>query len=139
MTEVEDFLEHHGVKGMRWGERRAHKKAAKAELKGVKEKNARAEREASKDPSFKREVKRTLKGKGVTGEKARAEVTENYGLLTGRVLADFKNSKGERVSQDFASAVLKKSVDKQDFRKKAKIGALFVTASVLPSVIRRLS
>jgi len=30
-TDVEDFLAHYGKKGMKWGERRAAKKAAKAE------------------------------------------------------------------------------------------------------------
>ncbi len=33
MSDVEEFLEHYGVKGQKWGVRRANKKSAKADKK----------------------------------------------------------------------------------------------------------
>lgn len=36
MTDVADFIKHHGVKGMKWGQRRAVKKLAKADKKWEK-------------------------------------------------------------------------------------------------------
>lgn len=135
------FFEHSGVKGMKWGVRRAVRKEHMKELSIAKNKN-RAEEKASaaNDPTFKREVKLTRQGKGLTiGPQSRLQKTENGKLLTGRILGEFKNSQGQKVSQEFASAVLMKSVRQNDHARKAKMGALFVAAAITGTAIGKLS
>jgi hypothetical protein len=112
--DVNEFLEHYGVLGMKWGirsERRAIRKASDKELKKLVKSNKISENAARQDPTFKREVKATRKKMGISGGTS-AQKTKVGGVFTGRILGDFKNSKGEKVSADFANAVLKKSIKK---------------------------
>lgn len=134
---VDDVLAHFGVKGMKWGvrkERRALRKANIADKEEIKARNRAAEKVASKsDPTFRREVRATRKGKGITVTKADFQVTKKGGLFTGRTLGEFRNSRGERVSEDFANAVLRRAVQKNDRRRRIIQGTAFVGALLLAS------
>ena len=139
ILDEEKYLEHYGKKGMKWGVRRQARKESRKELKGIQKKHASDYKKASKDPTFKREVKATRKRQGIDIVRLRKqEVTKKGGLTTSHISATFKNSKGERVSEDFANAVLKKAVSKNDRRQKAAVGALFVSAVVLGKAAGRL-
>lgn len=111
-----DFLAHYGKKGMKWGTRREVRKASDKELKDLKNSFKAGEKAAKKDPTFKREVKATRKREGISGIKNFAK-TEKYGRLSSRAKGDFKNSKGEKVSEDFANAVLNKATAKTPAQK----------------------
>lgn len=123
----EEFLEHHGIKGMKWGVNRARKAVSDSktrkehfrEVDQIKKVNSKAFEKASKDPTFDREVKATRKGQGITGTNRRIE-TSSKGLFTNRITGNFTNSKGEKVSEDFANAVLEKAVEQNDRRQLAK-------------------
>lgn len=133
-------LTHYGVKGMRWGIRRrapvnvhpdnvglnrrqlrAKRKANFAELKAEKAKNNARYKEARKDPTFNREVKLTQKGKGVKGTNMRSQQTKGE-LFTGHITGNFKNSEGKPVSEDFANAVSKEALRRND--RNAKISSI---------------
>lgn len=58
--EVQDFLEHYGVKGMRWGERRAARKAGHID---------RLTRLANKEPLTRKEKNQVYRKFGITGNK----------------------------------------------------------------------
>lgn len=124
----EEFLEHYGVKGMQWGVRREQKK----ELRSLNKSNKDAEKAAIKGhrKEFRQEVALTRKQKGITFEpgSVRSAQKTTGGLTTARINADFKNSKGEKVSVDFANAVLSKAVSKNQREAYVKVGAVWVAA-----------
>ncbi len=150
IIDEEDFLEHVGVKGMHWGVRkvdntpvkfnknlsnRQKKKDSKRELNQYEARNNAAFKEAAKDPTFKREVKATKKRQGISGMNG-VEKTKEYGQLTNRVKGDFRNSKGEKVSEDFANAVLAKAIQtpglKAGIVNTAKAGgAVYIASAVI--------
>jgi len=112
MSFEEDFLAHYGKKGMRWGKRNSNPGVSVSSKKGLSYK------EYKKDPTFKREVKATYKGKGIeqgitwkdyTITNSKGEPIKNSNLKIGVLNNQFKNSKKERVSKDFAEAVIKGS------------------------------
>ena len=121
------FLEHYGKKGMKWGQRRALKKISYKELKNVNRQNKAAEKSGKKETTrkeFRREVKLTRRGKGITGTNRNVTVTPIGGLLTSRMRGNFKNSRGEKISEDFANAVMTKAVNQKEFQRKAASGAI---------------
>lgn len=126
--DTEEFLEHYGVKGMQWGVRREQKK----ELRSLNNANKSAEKAAIKGhrKEFKQEVALTRKHKGITFDPKSVKPAQktNSGLMTARINADFKNSKGEKVSIDFANAVLSKAVSKNQREAYVKVGAVWVAA-----------
>lgn len=140
----EVYLEHYGKAGMRWGVRKnkiypgyeISRKESDKEKKAIQKSNSRKEKLASKNPTFKREVKATMKGRGIDGV-MRPEVTKKGEVFTGRLLGTFTNSKNEKVSTDFANAVLHKVGKKRDVRNKIKLGALLTTAIVAPKIAQR--
>jgi hypothetical protein len=116
---------------MQWGvrkERRRKITESRAEAKELNAREAPGLKAARKDPTFKREVKATKKKEGIKGENLRLQYTKKYGYLTGNTLGDFTNSKGEKVSVDFANAVLKQSVKEIDRKHKAIVLAGFAAA-----------
>lgn len=129
VDDPEDFLEHFGVKGMKWGERKALIKASNQEVRDTKDSHKEGLRDARKDQNFRREVRATKKGRGISGVSG-VEKTKQFGRVTGRITGDFRDSKGNRVSEDFANAVAHRAMKQKDFVAKAKIGAVFV-ASIL--------
>jgi hypothetical protein len=137
IVDEEEYLEHYGKKGMRWGERRSQKRISKRELKTFVKKNKASNKAAAKtDPTFRREVKLTRKGKGISITKlGEPQVTPIGGLHTSRILGKFKNSRGEKVSEDFANAVLSKAVDKEDARRQMKQGVAIAGAILAGRVI----
>lgn len=129
---LDDALEHYGVKGMKWGVR----KTTSSELKTAKKNNKAAEKAASKDPNFKREVKLTREAKGVdVVSNLDFEITEKGKVFTGKILGDFEDSTGKRVSEDFGNAVLKTALKQNNRAELAKIGAVYATAMVALVVV----
>jgi hypothetical protein len=158
---VANFLEHHGVKGQQWGvrrkerravrtaqkqredeawgkrgkERRANSKKYKGELKATNKKNLEAFNAAAKaNPNFKREVKLTLKKKGISIDKLLDQEMTSGEAFTNKLSAKFRDSKGNKVSEDYANAVLTKAYSKQQFRERAALGGIY-TAAILGGVL----
>ncbi len=153
---TEEFIEHYGKKGMKWGKRnkrpvetqsgtdllktlkfkdQAHgpmlsRREGMRDLKRVQKINKNAQKIASKDPTFKREVRATRKRRGITGGSS-LEFTKRGELMTGKYLGEFKNSKREKVSVDFANAVIERAHRPKEIKRKAAIGAAFTTAVFL--------
>lgn len=160
IVDEETYLEHYGKRGMKWGVRTQSNKTSGFTKEDVrrfrkpppgyditrrqgnaiirKENRSQKAREklASKDPTFKREVKLTRKGKGISGTKLRPQVNKETELFTSKILGDFKNSKGEKVSVDFANAVLSKNQRRRDITRKAATGAIFATVILANLKIR---
>jgi hypothetical protein len=124
IIDEEVYLEHYGKPGMKWGVR----KAARAEVRGIKQKHRTAEKAARNDPSFKSEVKATRKKQGISGSKVRLETSN--GKSTGRLVGDFKNSKNKKVSDDFANAVLAKASRNRDWINSAAAGTAVLATLV---------
>lgn len=135
---LEEFLEHYGVKGMQWGVRRKTRKAHFAEVKSINKQNLAKEKEARKDPTFKREVELTRKGQGIKGTKLRPQTAKNSELFTNRILGNFTNSKGEKVSVDFANAVLHEIYQKKEFKRKVKAGASLASTLAIPVAFKKI-
>lgn len=136
IIDEEYYLEHFGVKGMRWGVRRQTRKESNKELKEVVSKNKSAEKIASRDPTFKREVKAIRSGQGISGSKVSPEKTKVFNRQTGRLTGEFVNSKGEPISVDFANAVLSKAAKQREFQERVAAGALFATALLTPIALK---
>ena len=132
-----DDLIHYGKKGMKWGERRAKRKIGFKEVKEINKGYLAREQPHTKDPSFKREVKLTRKGRGISGTNRRVEISPIGGLLTSRIRGNFKNSEGRKVSEDFANAVMRKAVNQKIRRERIAAGALLAAAMVAPLALRR--
>ena len=161
MSDEKDIhLNHFGVKGMRWGVhnkaktsnfdkydvRRFRQPTKRQQREGYLvtgrqgaaiirlEKKAQAAREkvARKDPTFQREYELESKGIGLTGKNLRPEVNKQTELFTGKMLGNFKNSKGEKVSVDFANAIIHKRVSKREFKRKVIQGAHLTLAVLIP-------
>lgn len=130
----EDLLAHFGVKGMHWGAR----KGKIAKLGSYSSKAAVTDHDQA---TFRREVKAAKRGKGVASSPkgfARPEKDRN-GILTGRWLGEHKDSKGRKVSVDFANAVLAKAVNEKKRKHYVKTGAAYATAVLAGTVgVRRL-
>lgn len=156
-TQVDDFLEHAGIKGMKWGVRKHRSVSAEAtrhkelikkynrgqgkitrsesrelvklayrDLNRINKENQSRYDKAAKDPTFKREVKATLKKQGIRPD-GRISLQMSRGeLLTNRFKGEFKNSQNQKVSEDFANAVLNKAGKKKMNREKAINGAAFL-------------
>jgi hypothetical protein len=135
--QIDRYFEHSGVPGMKWGVRREKRKAARKELKERNKELLTREKKASKTPSFKRDVKLTRKAKGITGRYNSVEVTPIGGLLTRRILGDFKNSEGKKVSEAYANAVINKAVTQKIRRERIAAGALLAAAMLVPVAARR--
>lgn len=113
---VTEFLEHHGVRGMHWGVRRARTPG-----------QALDQVNATKKADFKREVKLTRKGKGVHAP-GHLELNTKTGEIRFKQLGDFKNSRGEKISTAYANKVINQAQHDQERRQKIIAGTAFLAS-----------
>lgn len=130
---VDIFLIHHGIRGQKWGIRNSSKRESNRELKDVKKAfktQTKIELKTIDKKQFRVDVGAAKKGKGVAKGQTGFEKTKKYGRLTGRTTGNFKNSKGEKVSINYANAVMDKAIKSNDVKKKAAVGSL-IAAGIL--------
>lgn len=131
-----------------WGktraERRANYKHYKGELDSTNKRNSDAFKKAkdSADKAyFDSEVAATRKKQGITGKNLRPEMTSGE-VFTNKMFGDFKDSKGRKVSEDFANAVLSEARTKNQRARMAKVGATYAAAFVIgasPAILRKMN
>jgi hypothetical protein len=153
----EDFLEHVGVKGMKWGVNRSSRvikntrwgipegyKISRSqsykERRDVNRANKQAFKKAAKEnPNFKTEVKLTKEGRGIRTTGLEAEFTKKGGLLTNRMLGNFKDSQGRKVSNEFGNAVYDKIMRQQRTKQRIATGISFAATLGLSAAILKVS
>ena len=144
--ETSPALAHHGVKGMHWHVRKSHtaakgpsqrtiKKENKAFVKKSNEGVAAARKTVSRK-EFRTEVKAAQKGQGVSRAlqgPVKSELS-SHGYMTSKIVSDnFRNTKNEKVSVDFANAIMNQAVKNQDRKRLAITGAAFIAAGLVTS------
>ena len=115
-------LYHTGVKGMKWGVRRAQKQLSK--ITG-RDRNSISEEEAD---DFRREVKATKRGKGIS-------LNSGVNLKTGAFeVVSITNSRNQEVGKEYAQNVLKQV--KNDYYKEVAVStAVTIGATAVLAIL----